>query len=284
MSETMKVTASDGHTFDLTLFPSSPNAPLLLIGPAMGTPARVYTPLAEAFAAAGVNAVVIELRGIGSSSVRASKTVDYGYRDLVEKDWAAAVSALRQRFGAVPLYLFGHSLGGHISLLFAAGHPRKIAGAIIVASGSVYFRGWKGVRSLGILAFTQFAGALSGTLGYFPGKRVGFGGTEAKTLMQDWARFARTGRVDMAGEGTDYELALPALRFPVLGLSFDDDKLAPHRSQQNLLNKLKGARVTHLALGKKDTGLRLDHYSWIKKNGPVVTRVVQAIANNGVAS
>ena len=140
------------------------------------------------------------------------------------------------------------------------------------------------MKSLGILAFTQFAGVLSEVVGYFPGKRVGFGGTEAKTLMKDWARFARTGRVDMSGAGTDYELALPALKIPVLGLSFDDDKLAPHRSQQNLLNKLKSARVTHLALGRKDTGARLDHYNWIKKNGAVVSRVVQVIANNGVVS
>ena len=284
MSETLKVTAVDGHSFDLTLFPAAAKAPLLLIGPAMGTPARIYTPLAEAFAAQGINAAVIELRGIGSSSVRAGRGVDYGYRDLIEKDWGAAIAALCQRFAGSKLYLFGHSLGGHISLLYAAGHPDEVDGAIIVASGSVYFRGWKGVKALGILAFTQFAGVLSGTLGYFPGKRVGFGGTEARTLMQDWARFARTGRVDMKGEGTDYEPALRTLEFPVLGLSFDHDTLAPHRSQHNLLKKLKRAQVTHLALGEKDTGARLDHYNWIKKNEPVVTRVVRSIKSNGVAS
>lgn len=284
MSETLKVTAEDGHAFDLTLYPAAAGAPVLLIGPAMGTPARVYAPLAEAFATAGFNAAVIELRGIGSSSIRAGRGVDYGYRDLVEKDWAAAVAALRQRFPGAPLYLFGHSLGGHLSLLYAASHPSEVDGAIIVASGSVYFRSWKGVKALGILAFTQFAGVISGALGYFPGKRVGFGGTEAKTLMQDWARFARTGRVDMKGEGTDYEPALRSLKFPVLGLSFDHDTLAPHRSQHNLLKKLRQAQVTHLALGEKDTGVRLDHYNWIKNNEPVVTRVVQSIKNNGVAS
>ena len=85
MSETLKVTAADGHAFDLTLFTATSNAPLLLIGPAMGTPARVYTPLAEAFVAAGINAAVIELRGIGSSSLRAGKKVDYGYRDVAER-------------------------------------------------------------------------------------------------------------------------------------------------------------------------------------------------------
>jgi predicted alpha/beta hydrolase len=284
MSETLKVTATDGHAFDLTLFPAAANAPLILIGPAMGTPARIYTPLAEAFSAAGVNAAVIELRGIGSSSLRAGKNVNYGYRDLVEKDWVAALSTLRTRFAGSPMYLFGHSLGGQVSVLHAAAHPTHTAGVVIGACGSVYYRSWNGLKALGILSFTQFAGVLSGALGYFPGKRVGFGGTEAKTLMQDWARFARNGRLDLAGDGIDYEAAMSKLEKPVLGLSFDDDDLAPHRSQQNLLNKLKKARVTHLALGEKDTGARLNHYNWIKQNKAVVSRVVRWINSNGVAS
>ena len=284
MSETLKVTAADGHAFDLTLYPAAANAPLLLIGPAMGTPARVYAPLAEAFATQGLNAAVIELRGIGSSSLRARRGIDYGYRDLVEKDWTAALAALRTRFAGSPLFLFGHSLGGQVSVLHAATRPADVAGAVIVACGSVYYRSWAGAKALGILAFTQFAGALGGVLGYFPGKRVGFGGTEAKTLMQDWARFARTGRLDMAGHGTDYETALAQLQRPVLGLSFEHDSFAPHQSQKNLLDKLRQAQVTHYPLSELDAGMRLDHYNWIKKSGPVVSRVTQWIKTGGALS
>jgi predicted alpha/beta hydrolase len=284
MSETLNITAADGHSFDLTLYPAAAKAPLLLIGPAMGTPARVYAPLAEAFAAQGVNAAVIELRGIGSSSLRAGKRVDYGYRTLVEQDWAAACTALRARFAGSPLYLFGHSLGGQVAVLHASAHVQQVTGVVIVAAGSVYYRGWIGARRLGIFAFTQFAGVLAGALGYFPGKRVGFGGTEAKTLMQDWAHMARTGRLDFSGEGTDYEVAMAQLRLPVLGLSFEHDTFAPHRAQLYLLNKLKQARVTHLALSEHDTGMRLDHYNWIKKSDAVVSRVSAWIRTAGAAS
>lgn len=284
MSEILKVIAVDGHAFDLTLYPSETrHAPLLLVGPAMGTPARVYAPLAEAFAGQGVNAAVIELRGIGSSSLRAGRGVDYGYRDLVEKDWTAALAALRTRFADAPIFLLGHSLGGQVSVLHAAMSPADVAGAVIVACGSVHYRSWKGAKALGILAFTQFAGALGSMLGYFPGKRIGFGGTEAKTLMRDWARFARTGRVDMSGDGADYETALSQLQRPVLGLSFEHDDFAPHRSQANLLDKLKQARVTHLALSARESGARLDHYNWIKQNAVVVSRIVQWIKVDGAA-
>lgn len=282
MSEILKITAQDGHSFDLTLHVAQANAPVLLIGPAMGTPARIYAPLAEAFAAQGLNVAVIELRGIGSSSLRAGKRVDYGYRHLVEQDWTAACTALRERFPSSPLFLFGHSLGGQVAVLHAATQP-NIAGVIIVAAGSVYHRGWIGTKRLGILTFTQFAGVLSGLVGYFPGKRVGFGGTEAKTLMQDWARLGRTGRFSLRGE-MDYESALAQSRVPVLGLSFEHDTFAPHRAQKLLLGKLSQARVTHLPLSEKDTGIRLDHYNWIKKSEPVVSRVSAWIKTAGAAS
>lgn len=284
MSETLKVTAVDGHAFDLTLYPAAQNAPLLLIGPAMGTPARIYAPLAEAFAAQGLNAAVIELRGIGSSSLRAGRGTDFGYRELIEKDWSAALEALRQRFVGSPIFLFGHSLGGQMAVLHAAARPSEVGGAVMVAAGSIYHGGWSGAQRLGIFAFTQFAGLLAGLLGYFPGKRVGFGGTEAKTLMQDWARLARSGRFDLSGAGVDYEAALAQLPLPVLGLSFEHDTFAPHQAQKNLLDKLAQARVTHLPLGERDTGARLDHYNWIKRPEAVVSRVTQWIHTVGVAA
>ena len=136
------------------------------------------------------------------------------------------------------------------------------------------------MKSLGILAFTQFAGVLSEVVGYFPGKRVGFGGTEAKTLMQDWARLGRTGRFTLRG-GADYEAALSHVQIPVLGLSFEHDGFAPHRAQKLLLNKLKSANVTHLALSAADVGQRLDHYNWIKKSDAVVSRVAAFVQSAG---
>ena len=282
MSEILRVTAADGHAFDLALYAAGKEAPVLLIGPAMGTPARVYAPLAQAFSAQGINAAVIELRGIGSSSLRAGRGTDYGYRDLIEIDWTAAIDTLRERFPVSPLFLLGHSLGGQVAVLHAALRPSGIAGVVIVAAGSVYYRGWAGARRAGIFAFTQFAGILAGLLGYFPGKRVGFGGTEAKTLMQDWARLARSGRFELAG--ADYEAAMQQLQLPVLGLSFEHDTFAPHRAQKNLLEKLVRARVEHLALSADDSGERLDHYNWIKRSEPVVSRVAPWVKTTGAAS
>jgi predicted alpha/beta hydrolase len=276
-AETLTIESADGARSGALVFAAaSEAAPAILILPAMGTPARFYTPFAQALQALGVHAVAMDLRGIGTSSLRAARRVDFGYRELVELDCAAALAAMRQRFPRSPLWILGHSLGGHIGALFAAHQPQDLAGLILIASGSVHHRAYPGPKGWGFLAFTQFAVALSAALGYFPGRRVGFGGTEARTLIRDWARCARTGQFKPAGAGIDYEAKMREARLPLLGISFEADGFAPHSAAGQLMAKLPSARPTHWKLGPQDTaGLRIDHYSWVKNPQVVAGRMAQ---------
>jgi predicted alpha/beta hydrolase len=274
LNETLAITSPDGARVDASVFPAAESvAPVVMIWPAMGTPARFYQRFAEALAVHGINAVTVDLRGIGSSSVRAARGVDFGYRQMLEQDWSAAVAAVRLRFPQAPLWLLGHSLGGQLSALYLAQNPAAVSGLLLVASGSVYYRGWNMPKRWGLLAFTQFAAALSSVLGYFPGKRVGFGGTEARGVMRDWARVARNGRYRPDGASLDYEAALAGLRVPVLGISFADDDFAPHPAMRNLLEKMPAAATTHLRLSAEDTGSRFNHFSWVKQPESVVPRI-----------
>ncbi len=271
-AEILRVRASDGAETDATVFAATEtHAPMLIIWPAMGTSARFYQPLAEALAACGFNAVTVDLRGIGSSSLRASRAVDFGYADMAEKDWPAAVAAVRSRFPDAPLYLLGHSLGGQLSALYAASQPQAVAGILLIACSSVYYRGWPAPKRWSLLFFTQFAAVLAMLFGYFPGKRLGFAGTEAKTMMRDWARLARSGRFQLQGTQTNYEAALGKLRKPVLGISFEHDDFAPHAAAQNLLDKMPAAR--HLKLSAQDSGARLNHFNWVKRPDLIVPRI-----------
>ncbi len=271
-TEILRVRSSDGAECDATVFAAADaSAPVLLIWPAMGTSARFYQPLAEALAASGLNAVTADLRGIGSSSLRASRRVDFGYARMAEQDWPAAVATVRARFPGAPLYLLGHSLGGQLSALYAAADSRHVAGVLLIACSSVYYRGWSGLRRWSLLALTQTAALLASLLGYFPGKRLGFAGTEAKTVMLDWAQLARSGRFQLRGTQTDYEAALRQLRRPVLGISFEHDDFAPHAAAQNLLEKIPAAR--HLKLSAQDSGAKLNHFNWVKRPDLIVPRI-----------
>ena len=87
-------TATDGHRWTLLAHePARPRARLLWL-PALGVAARHYLPLAEALATHGVATHLHEWRGNGSSTLRPSRTQDWGYRERLALDLPASVAAL----------------------------------------------------------------------------------------------------------------------------------------------------------------------------------------------
>ena len=266
-TEILSITADDGHRFEAGLFRSAePGAPVLVFLPALGTPARVYRGFAAAMAAEGVQVCVPDWRGMGSSSVRASRRHDHGYRELVEVDVPALLTRLETLLPGAALWVGGHSLGGQLSTLVAAREPQRVHGLLPVASGSVYLgcyapRLRHGIRMLGLLS-----GVTGAVLGHFPGQRIGFGGREARGVMKDWLHVARTGRYEPAGSRFNYEAALGRLALPVLALNFKADSWAPEAAARYLLDKLPGCAREQWTWGDADTGgQHLDHFSWTKK-------------------
>lgn len=273
----------DGTTSAITLFTGNANqdAPVILCMPAMGVPADFYEPLASAGAEQGLHMITADLRGIGQSSVRASRRTQFGYRDLIRYDWPAVVCAARKRFPTNPIVLLGHSLGGQLSALYASANPDKIKGLILVASGSVWYRGWGFPRNVGLVISSQVIRIVSEILGYFPGKRVGFAGTESRNLIRDWSGTALTGRYDSFGDSINYEALLRDVRIPILAISFSTDVFAPYKSVRYLYSKMSEAPTTHYHYLPEDLGLRgdqVDHFKWVKNPAPIVSIISQWIS------
>ncbi len=274
------VQMDDGTSSGVTLFTRGMDdeAPVILCMPAMGVPADYYEPLALAGVEQGWHMITADLRGIGHSSVRASRHTQFGYHHLVNYDWPAFVSAAREKFPTNPILLLGHSLGGQLSALYASANPKKVKGLILVASGSVWYRGWDFPRNVGLIITSQFIRAVAEILGYFPGKRLGFAGTESKQLIRDWAGTALSGRYDSIGDSINYEALLRSVRIPILAISFAADSFAPYRAVQNLYNKMSKAPATHYHFQAEDLGLsrnQVDHFQWVKKPAPIVLTISQ---------
>jgi predicted alpha/beta hydrolase len=249
-------------------------APLVLCLSALGVRAAYYEPLARALAAHGCHALTADLRGLGESSVRPGRGCDFGYRELVEEDLPALFASAARVVGPVPRIVLGHSLGGQLGLLHASAHPGSTTAVALVASGAIDFRGFPFPSNLKILASVHAVRLVSSVLGYFPGSKLGFGGTEARTVMRDWARNGRTGEWRLAGSSRDYEALLASLGLPVLAVSFEEDAYAPRGAVAKLLAKVAGAKVTHWHLGARELGLdSIGHFDWVKKSAPVVARL-----------
>lgn len=277
MLEKITLTASDQHQFNATVYPAGdPGAPVLVFFSALGTPAKVYRHVGQALAQQGVHFCAPDWRGIDSSSVRAARGSDFGYRHLVELDMAAVVTAMRQRFPNAPIWLGGHSLGGQLALLYAATHPEQVAGVVLIASGSVHMPAYPATMRLGIGAMVALSRITGPMLGYFPGERIGFGGREAAGVMRDWGHVARTGRYQPKGSAVDYEDALARLEKPVLALNFAADTWSPAPAAAALLDKLPAQSREHWRWGAADTeNIALDHYSWLKHAQLIAPAVAQ---------
>jgi predicted alpha/beta hydrolase len=280
------VTAPDGARSEARLFvPDGAPRAVAVCLPAMGVEAGYYDPLGSALAELGLAALVAELRGNGTSSLRARRGVDFGYRELVELDVASAVSAARERFPGAPIYLLGHSLGGQVSVLFAAMCPGRVDGVAIVAAGTPYFRAYAGGHRATILAASIVFPALGAILGYLPGRAVGFGGREARRLIAEWGRSIRTGRFAFAGEPPDLRAAMAAVTLPVLAVSLEEDVLAPRGATDHLAGMLPRAALTRRHTARGELGDGIDHFRWVRRPAPVARIVADWIdASRGGAA
>ncbi len=276
---TQPIRMGDGTQSAITVFACDAAAPVIICTPAMGVRAAFYEPLALNLCARGLNAVTVDLRGLGASSVKVGRGTDFGYHEILSHDWPAVVDATGRLFPDTRIFLMGHSLGGQLNVLYASLNPSRIAGLVLVASCSVFYQGWRFPANYGIWLGTQSARALAAVLGYFPGRRIGFGGTAARTVIRDWARNARTGRYALTGSTHDFEARLKSLRRPVMAISIAGDGFAPPRALDNLCRKSPEAPLTrwHVQPGELVTE-GLDHFGWVRHSGPIAARIVAWVA------
>ncbi|WP_369975431.1 alpha/beta fold hydrolase [Xanthomonas bundabergensis] len=276
--DALQASAGDGHRWTvLARIPAAPRRALLWL-PALGVAARHYLPFAEALAARGVAVFLHEWRGNGSSSLRASRTQDWGYRQLLCEDLPASHAALAQRHSALPPTIGGHSLGGQLACCYAALHPQAFAGLWLVASGSPYWRCFGAPRRHLLPLAYRLLPWLAQRQGVLHGRRLGFGGTEARSLIADWARVGLRNRYAAAGVAADLEALLAQVTVPVHGVLLQDDWMAPEPSLRALLHKLAPRTLDVRSLDAARLGTAADHFAWMKRPAAVAQALLGAAA------
>lgn len=240
----------------------------------MGVSARHYLPLAAALATRGIAVAIHEWRGLGSSNRRAGRRADWGYRELLQLDLPAARAALHALWPHAAWVVGGHSLGGQVAMLHAALADPPCAGVALVASGAPYWRAFGHGRWLA--AAYALAPVLARLCGHLPGRRIGFGGNEARGVIADWARSGRSGRYAAQGLAVDLERALRQVQVPILGVRLADDWLAPAASLAHLLDKAPLAPRTLVTLAPAELGgIPATHFAWLQAPEPVAASLAR---------
>jgi len=281
--ELIEITYRDKTTNKVSVFNASNSNNIICIClPAMGVRASYYKIFADELALSGNTVITADWRGQGFSSQTASFKTDFGYEHYVT-DLDDLVQFCQQKFSNKKIVLVGHSLGGQMESLYVSRFPQNCNAIVLIAASSVYHRGWEGKLARKIKIAGTFFYPLSQLLGYFPGRIIGFGGREARTVMKDWTHNLKTGNYKLTNSTFDYDQALKKAKPNILCISFDNDHLvAPKQAVINLLNKFNDtANKEHLHFTADEIGIpNLNHFSWAKQPIPIARLINEWIKKN----
>jgi predicted alpha/beta hydrolase len=271
--ESIEVQAADGHRFAVRWHPACARGRALLFLPALAVPADKYDRFAAALNTQGVSVAVPDWRGLGSSSLRPGRRVDWGYPELLEVDLPAAMAALSARAPDDRWAIGGHSLGGQLAALSAALAPDRYTHLLLMATGVPDARLFPARQRLGVRLFARAIPLLTRVFGFFPGESLNWAGREASKLMRQWAGTVRRGDYGDVGI-PGMETRLRELALPVLGVRYVDDWLAGEASLRGLMDKIGSRPGTMDVIDGARLGDRPDHFRWLKS--PAVPAAVVA--------
>jgi len=202
-----------------------------------------HLPTMESLASRGFETVRFDLRGCGESG--GPRQWINRFSDYID-DTSAVINWVKSDLTPLPLFLFGHSLGGTIGSLYASEHPEGLSGLILSAPG--YLAG------AGVSALKLRVARLVGL--FAPRVRVP-ATLDATTISRDPAEVERYRQdplncaFNTVRQGTEImdtipnlPKVFPRLKLPVLILHGDADRLVRCEGSRELFALLPGPDKT----------------------------------------
>ena len=121
----------------------------------------------------------------------------------------------------------------------------------------------------------RFLPWLADRRGFLPGRSIGFGGNESRSLINDWARSALSGMYAARGMDADLEAAMARIDVDANAVVLAQDWLAPTSSSRYLLSKLPHSRHRIDTLDARALMARPGHFEWMKQPKAVVESLLR---------
>lgn len=279
--EDLTLRASDGTPLAATLFRPGGNgaeaATVVLVAPATGVPRRFYARFAAFLADRGLPTLSFDYRGVGGS--RPARLAGYAasVRDWGERDLAAGLVFLGERFPGARLAVVGHSIGGLLAGV-APGNER-VERMLAIGVQGAYWRDWAPRWRLPMLLLWHLVLPVATRLcGYFPARCLGLGEDLPAGVAREWAGRARHPDFLASLGAEDRRSSLLRLSARVLALRFTDDPFATRRAVDRLLADLPNVVATRREIAPADLGLaRVGHLGFFRE--PAGAMLWQAAAD-----
>lgn len=185
----VSLAAADGYVLGGCRYPADTALKgRLVVAGATAVPQGFYRRFAQFAGTRGFETLTFDYRGIGQSRPPSLHGLRTDFLDWARLDLAAAVDTMAD--GAVPLYVVGHSYGGHAFGLLP--NHRKVAGFCVFGTGA----GWHGYMPLGerlrVLAmWNAVLPVLTWWKGYCPWKMLGLGEDLPVGVYRQWRHWCR---------------------------------------------------------------------------------------------
>ncbi|QHE88637.1 alpha/beta hydrolase family protein [Hydrogenophaga sp. BPS33] len=252
--EPLTLTAADGYALAARRYrsPTPPRAHIV-VGSATAVPQGFYKRFAEHAARRGFDVLTLDYRGIGASAPSTLKGFRMNYLDWGRLDLAAGVQAMRQE--GMPLYIVGHSYGGHALGLL----PRHdwVDGAYTFATGAGW-HGWMPLREqVRVLLLWRVIGPVWTRLaGYLPWSRLGMGEDLPLDVYRQWRQWCRFPRYffddpQMSAVTERFD----EVRFPIVAANALDDAWAPPASRDAFMAGYRNTSVRTVTIDPQGMGL-----------------------------
>jgi predicted alpha/beta hydrolase len=264
--DTFTITKPNGKPLIGTVFtPALPNGRTLLISSATAVKQQFYYPFAVFCASKGYHVYTFDYSDIGRSLNSSLKNSDTTYSTWAVEDVSLMAQYLSGKYPEQPLYVIGHSSGGHLLGMSPIAH--EFQAIVTIGSQQGFWRNYPlWYKWLVYLAFTVSMPLLTRAFGYLPSRLHGLGEDLPKGVFQDWQT------VLLNPKGVESLMQPSAAHYHTLEknmlvLSFEDDLLAPKKSVDRLAEEMfTAATITRRHIIPKEFATKsIGHFGFFRK-------------------
>ncbi len=263
-AEVLTLQAADGYRLGVLHYaPQGPCAGRLIVAGATGVPQRFYARFAQFAAAQGLDVWTLDYRGIGLSKPATLRGFRMNYLDWARLDLAALLAHVTTR-GEGPLWMVGHSFGGHAFGLLPTDPVQRFA---TFATGA----GWHGWMPPLERARVWVMWHLLGPLivrakGYLAWSLLGMGEDLPRDVFYQWRHWCRWPRYFFDDPAmADVASSFARVRTPIRAINATDDLWAPPASRDAFMAAYSQAPVERIDLVPASLGLqRIGHMDYFR--------------------
>ncbi|WP_426106706.1 alpha/beta fold hydrolase [Massilia sp. TSP1-1-2] len=265
-SVALTLTTADGYPIAATRYPAhgTARAHLVMAG-ATGVPQGFYRRFAEFASSQGYSVMTLDYRGIGRSRPASLKGFRMDYLDWGRQDLAAAVDAMSTP--DLPLYVVGHSYGGHAFGLLP--NHDKVAALYTFATGA----GWHGwmppLERLRVLLMWRVIGPLIVRLkGYLAWNWLGMGEDLPIDVYRQWKHWCTFPHYFFQDPKMAHlKAGFASVRSPIMACNALDDLWARPTSRDAFMAGYSNVAVQATDVDPASAGMGpIGHMGYFKQN------------------